>query len=385
MQKQTGARLESLDGSTLALTGVALEGDLRGPLFEGTIQQRFANTSNRNAEVVYTFPLPWGAVLLSVDVLLGDKRLSGIVIERKAAEGKYEQAMADGDAAVMLERNPDGSYSLNLGNLLAGEACVVTLRYAQTLQFERGGLRLMIPTTLAPRYGDGLAPSSLQPHHAVAASLEVAYPFELRLRLHGDLSSARVASPSHSVSVAHAQHDGGNVMSIGLAKRGWLDRDFVLIVDQLPRDSLASIASDPIQAESVAVMACLRPALQPSTGKPVAVKVLVDCSGSMAGDSIDSTRLALLAVVDQLGAQDAVSFSRFGSTVEHQCTFVARVSPAVQLAARRWVAELQADMGGTEMEAALASVFSLANEGPCDVLVLTDGTRFAHILERQVQ
>jgi Ca-activated chloride channel homolog len=86
MQEQTGARLEALDGSTLALTGVALEGDLRGPLFEGTIQQRFANTSNRNAEVVYTFPLPWGAVLLGVDVLLGNKRLTGIVIEKKAAE-----------------------------------------------------------------------------------------------------------------------------------------------------------------------------------------------------------------------------------------------------------------------------------------------------------
>jgi Ca-activated chloride channel homolog len=216
MQEQTGARLEALDGNTLALTGVDFEGDLRGPLFECTIQQRFANTSNRNTEVVYTFPLPWGAVLLGVDVLLGDKRLSGFVIEKKAAEGEYEQAMADGDAAVMLERNPDGSYSLNLGNLLAGEVCVITLRYAQTLQFEKGGLRLMIPTTLAPRYGDALTTSSLQPHHAVAARLDVAYPFELTVRLHGNLSSARVASPSHSVSVAYSGRDGGNFTSVAL-------------------------------------------------------------------------------------------------------------------------------------------------------------------------
>ena len=74
-------------------------------------------------------------MLLEVEVILGDRELTGAVTEKAKAEVRYEEALSEGDAAIMLEKNQDGNYSLNLGNLAAKEACVVTLRYAQPLQF----------------------------------------------------------------------------------------------------------------------------------------------------------------------------------------------------------------------------------------------------------
>ena len=119
---QFDARLLTRSGAPVMLQGVTASGDLKGLLFEAAIEQRFCNPTDKNMEVVYTFPLPWGAVLMGVDVQLGDKHLTGAVVEKKQAEARYEEALSEGHAAIMLEKNHDLSYSLNLGNLAAKES-----------------------------------------------------------------------------------------------------------------------------------------------------------------------------------------------------------------------------------------------------------------------
>ena len=119
MDQRKCARLETQNGQSVVLLGVKLTGELRGLIFNARVEQRFCNSTDTNVEVVYTFPLPWGAVLLGVDVLLADKHLTGAVVEKKQAEASYEEAISEGNAAIMLEKNHDQSYCLNLGNLAA--------------------------------------------------------------------------------------------------------------------------------------------------------------------------------------------------------------------------------------------------------------------------
>ena len=157
MDQLEHACLETRNSEPMMLEGIRVVGEMHGLMLEMSVEQRFRNPLGRNVEVVYTFPLPWGAVLLGVDVQLGDRHLTGAVVEKQQAEASYEEALSEGDAAIMLERNHDQSYCLNLGNLAGGEQCVVTLRYAQILQFEQRGLRLLIPTVIAPRYGHDVA------------------------------------------------------------------------------------------------------------------------------------------------------------------------------------------------------------------------------------
>ena len=372
MDQRECARLETRDGQPVNLLGVKLSGDLRGLMFEASIEQRFCNPGDTNVEVVYSFPLPWGAVLLGVDVVLGEKHLTGAVVEKKQAEARYEEAISEGNAAIMLEKNHDHSYSLNLGNLAAREHCTITLRYAQTLQFEQRGLRLLIPTVIAPRYGDAQQDGGLLPHQTPSHSLLDEHPFALELRLHGDLATARVASPSHPVGVAHGKAGIGAVLTVSLARQASLDRDFVLVVDQLAHDSMAVAARDSV-AGSVAILASFCPRIAVQGKAATAVKILVDCSGSMAGDSIDAAKRALQAVVRQLGAGDRFSLSRFGDTVEHRSRGLWKTTETTQLAAQRWVGALQANLGGTEMEAALTSTFALAQTVSSEILLVTDG------------
>lgn len=373
MEQRECARLETRDGQTVTILGVKLTGELRGLMFEARIEQRFCNPTDNNIEVVYSFPLPWGAVLLGVEFLLGEKHLTGAVVEKKQAEARYEEAISEGNAAIMLEKSHDQSYSLSLGNLAARERCVITLRYAQTLQFEQRGLRLLIPTVIAPRYGDPVQDGGMAPHQTSSHSLLADHPFELELRLHGDLAQARVASPSHPIGVAHGSSDAGGVLTVSLARRESLDRDFVLIVDKLAYDSFAVVARDGVEPDGVAILASFCPRIPAQGPASTAVKILVDCSGSMAGDSIDAAKRALQAIVQQLGAGDRFSLSRFGSKVEHRSRGLWKATEPTKLAAQRWVGALQADLGGTEMEAALSSTFALAQTVGSDIMVVTDG------------
>lgn len=370
------ASLTTRAGATVMLKGVSVEGDLRGGLFEAQVEQQFCNSTDQSVEVVYTFPLPWGAILLGIKVQLGSEQLRGAVVAKQHAEARYEEALSEGHGAVLLEKNHDLSYTLSLGNLAAQERCVITMRYAQTLQFEQRGLRLLIPTVIAPRFGDAVLDGGLMPHQAPVHSLLAQYPFNIALRLHGDLAQARVASPSHPVGIAHAldsRDDGASVLTASLGRSTWLDRDFVLVIDQLTHDSLAFLAHDSVAPASLALLASFCPRLPALPPAPLAVKLLVDCSGSMAGDSLEAARRALQAIIGQLGAADRYSLSRFGSTVEHRSRGLWPVTPATRLAGQRWVQSLSADLGGTEMALALAATFSLDQAAPGDVLLITDG------------
>lgn len=392
MQQQS-ARLETRAGEALTLEGVRFEGALRGTLFEAHLEQRFANPFERHVELVYTFPLPWAAVLLGVEVQIGDRHLSGAVVEKKQAEQGYEDALAEGNTAILLEQNWDSSYTLNLGNLAPGETCVVRVRYAQVLQFEQHGLRLVVPTVIAPRYGDPVGDAGLRPHQVVEHDLMVVYPFELTLRIEGTLARARIGSPSHPLSMRLEGEGRTTAMVVSLARGGCLDRDFILVLDEVTQDSLALCAQDTQHAGAVSVLASFCPRV-PAPAHPLAVKILVDCSGSMQGDSISAARRALQAIVAGLREGERFSLSRFGDTVEHRSRALWRTSPATRLAGQRWAAQLQADLGGTEMEKALDSTLALAGEvaaslgteegaAPVDLLLITDGQ--IHAIERTVE
>ena len=354
------------------LTGVQAQGRLDAVLFELTLRQTYRNTSDQVLEVVYTFALPPLAVLLGFASELNGERQEGLIVARPEAERQYEQALEQGDAPVMLEAHAGGLHTANIGNLKPGDEIVLEARFAQLVSFEQGRLRVSIPTTIAPRYGTAEL-TGLQPQQVPLASLDAEYPLALTLTIGAALAGATVACPTHRFAIT-AGKDGTSALE--LAQGAWLDRDVVVLVTpREPRPSLLVCAHDAFDPSAPIVMMA---ALQPPAGEPrnrIALKLLVDCSGSMSGDGIASAQAALRGVVAGLGERDHVSLSRFGTTVEH----VFAPSPA-RPQARRYlqplIDDLQADLGGTEMAAALSAVFELphgAEHSGADVLLITDG------------
>ena len=364
MTSEPCARLDARAGIRPVLEGVNVQADVRGLLFELDIEQHYVNPNPNAVEIAYTFPMPWGAELLEAEAWIGERHLVGKVQEKQKAAKRYDDAIAHGDTALLLEDTGNGLWSMSLGNLGAGERCRLRIRYAQVLSFSSGSLRLTVPTVVAPRYG--VPDSRLMPWQSIKTGLDAEYPFSIKVRIHGALAGAVIASPSHSVQTRWQ----AGVAELELNRKAWLDRDFILQLGNLPQQSLAIAAQG--DGENV-VLAGFCPALESSGHHRMGVKMLVDCSGSMGGDSIEAARRALTAFIAGLTDEDRFSLSRFGSTIEHRSNGLWTLNAQTRIAAQRWVDGLQADLGGTQMEEALVSTFALTGEDITDVLLVTDG------------
>ena len=370
------------------LRDVSAAARLDGTLFELVLRQTYRNTGTQLLEVVYTFPLLPHGVLLSFATELNGARMAGAILPRQQAEQQYEGALADGDAPVMLEAHADGLHTANIGNLKPGDEIVVEVRMAQVVALEQGRLRLAIPATIAPRYGDPAA-SGLQPQQAPVVSMMADYPLALTLHVSGAMSDAAIECPAHRV-VSRRTEAG---LEVALAPEARLDRDVILVVTpKSATDAVVTQANDARSPDAPTVLLATLPIFEAPQRDSIELKLLVDCSGSMGGDSMASARRALNGIAALLTPADAVSLTRFGTTVEHASPLT-HCTPAVVNRLVQHIARTDANLGGTEMEAALAAVFAIASEAPprapdvkmrrlaehvpgggtSDVLLITDG------------
>lgn len=377
----TEASCETTFGKPLILQGVKAQGQIEGRMLEMTLEQRYRNPLGINVEVVYTFPLPYQAVLLSLEVEINGETLTAVVKQREQARAEYEEALSEGDTGILVNVNPDRSYTLELGNLMARESCLIRLRYVQVLQPAQGSLRMTLPVTLAPRYGDPVLQGRFEPHAVPQADSLVEYLFDIQLKVRGELAYAQVTSPSHQMATRHVPAGiptGSPMIDIRLAHDDWLDRDLVLVFSELQHASLGLAAQDRKTPGTGVVMASFTPRFPAHEPLPVTVKILVDCSGSMNGDSIEAARRALHGILAELRDGDRFSLSRFGTTVQHRSRGLWKAAPPAKAAAHRWIVNLDASLGGTEMESAILSTLRLAGAKDAarlgaDVLLITDG------------
>ena len=351
----------------VALQGVNICARLHQRIAEVEVVQSYVNASQKNIETIYTFPLPIGAVLLSLDVEIAGKKLSGHVVERQRAERDYEDAITDGNSAVMLQETGPGLYTASIGNLMPAETAVIKYRYALMLRWQGTKVRFLLPTTIAPRYGHAQA-HGMQPHLVRTSSLTAQYPLKLRVVVEGELAASVITCLTHPIAF-EKQPDA---LAITLANGAVLDRDFVLTLAADVAQSSCSYVQD--GDEFIAAASMRIPPVAPSSATSLGVKLVIDCSGSMAGTSIAQARKAALEILHALSPNDRFNVSLFGDEIEHLFpTMVPATPPFLSKAVNR-LEFLEADMGGTEMQAALLSTFALQGaENTPSVLLITDG------------
>jgi Ca-activated chloride channel family protein len=367
--------LRALDGKAhVGLLSAHVTGRISGLVAQMKVRQVYKNWSDSNIECVYTFPLAWQSVLLGMCVELNGKRLSGMVKPRKVAESEYDQAIDAGDLPVMLERAGKDLYTANIGNIQPGDEVVVEIDYAQILKVVDGAIRLSMPTTIAPRYGDA-ADSGLRLHQRVAPDAQAEQRLFICLELDETLSAGMVHSPTHTVH----QTRQGEITTYKLHGMAWLDRDFVLVIDRIQDLNFALAAPDPMRpGESTMFTGSVYRPDQTPRPRALQLKVLVDCSGSMQGDSIAQAGDSLHWLLGQLNSADMVSLTRFGDHVVHEHKQLQHCSLIHKQVLKAGVRRLKADLGGTEIDQALQSVMAIERtdrESISDaaILLITDG------------
>jgi len=368
----TAPTLEPIEGGKVALRSVGIEAAIENLLCTVTIKQVYSNLEKVDIEAVYTFPLPVGAVLLDLTIKTPTRKLKGVVIEKGQAEERYEEAIVDGDMAIMLEQVDPGLFTMNVGNLQPADTIEITITYAKLLKWRDNSLRFFLPTTVAPRYGD---PESIgvQPHQDVEYDLITENRFTINLAIFGELAAAFIESPSHKI--VSERKDEKTVVSLEKGQ-ALMDRDFVLnLVMESGAKSMAHFETDGDQHVALVSFYPKLPVQSVDHMPSRCITILVDCSGSMGGDSIVQARKALYEIVELLRPEDTFNVICFGSS--YKMLFPEPVSAEgrnLEMAGNL-LEGLDADMGGTEIGQAVAAAIKSKNDGDhlMDVLLITDG------------
>ncbi|WP_375749556.1 VIT domain-containing protein [Vibrio sp. HN007] len=337
------------------------------PVVTTELTQHFFNDSDTVIETCYHFPIPREAVLGGVQIRIGEHSYEGQVLEKLAADEKYEEGIAEGKRAVLIKDVGDGLYELNLGNLAPRESAEISLTLHQIATTERNQLRYFLPTFVTPHYGVKDFFGSPEP----STNALVSYPFVANVYLP---DSSEISNSSHQIEAVNSEQ---------VRFTGFLNQDisFTLRCEAIVSsffttefDGQYATLGSIVPNESV----LKKPALTNSGNhdKPRAVQLLVDCSGSMSGPSITHVAQGLQEVFIEFPKNRPVNLIEYGSDAHSIYDYPREATEEFTDALNT----LSADLGGTEIELALELAIKQvkSKEMVSDIVLLTDGQVWAH-------
>jgi Ca-activated chloride channel family protein len=357
--------------ATLPLESAALRVEARGGIARVVLEQKFKNHHADPLAVTYVLPLPADAAVSGFAFTVGERRIEGEVDKKRAARERFEQAIAEGKTAAILEQERSSLFTQELGNVPPGAEVICEITIDQRLRWiDEGSWEWRFPLAAAPRYLGG--PGRVA--DAAKIALEVAQALAPRASLHMAIFDQTAAgrspeSPSHAIQTSNGR------VELGGGNRAELDRDVVVRWQVAAMEpSVSANAERTRHADAHALLTIVPPKAE-AKAKTVArdLIVLLDTSGSMSGAPLDAARRVAMALVSGLADQDQIELIEFSNSPRRFQKGALFANTQNKNAALAWLAKLQAS-GGTEMrEGILAALQPLRKETQRQVVLITDG------------
>src|SRR6185312_13456569 len=131
--QSTGGRLVTVDGRTLPLRGTSVRAEAKNGVARVVVEQRFVNAFDEPLAVTYTMPLPADGAVSGYAFTIGERRVVGEVDRRQAARERFEEAIASGHTAALVEQERASLFTQELGNVPARAEIVAELVVDQKL------------------------------------------------------------------------------------------------------------------------------------------------------------------------------------------------------------------------------------------------------------
>ncbi len=357
------------------LEGVLLEAKLSGACSKVTVTQRYQNKESIPVEAVYVFPMEEGSAVCGFEARVGDRLIRGRVEEKEKAFEIYDDALTEGDGAFLLDQERPNIFTASVGNLRPGERVEIAITYVAQLRHEGKALRFQIPTTVSPRYVPAGPPEVGEPDgHRVnpPVAFKVPYGLTLRLEIESDSPLRSIDSPSHPLKVTMLEENRAKVeiSSESVA----LDRDFVLLLEpKEPHQPHVRVAQE--EDGTRIAMVSFYPDHGGAQRQGKEVLFLLDCSGSMGGDSMEQAKKALALCLRALSEGDSFNITLFGSSWQSLWKRPKPYSQKTLDKASKYLRQVSANLGGTEILSPLKALLKKSPdpERARQLLLLTDG------------
>jgi Ca-activated chloride channel family protein len=366
-----------------------VKAEISGFMARVNVTQEFENPFKEKIEAVYVFPLPAGAAVDDMTMVVGERTVRGKILRREEAQAVYDAAKSGGQVASLLNQERPNIFTQSVANILPGEKVKITISYVETLKYEAGSYEFSFPMVVGPRYmpgkatgqqGTGTEPDTTSVPDASKISPPLVPPgmrsgqdVSLEVMLDAGLPVVDIKGKSHELEVDRLNAHSARVR----LKNGAMipNKDFVLRYDVAGKsiqDALLAHRSDKGGYFTLI--------LQPPdrvTAADVTPKELVfvlDTSGSMSGFPIEKAKETMKLALDGLYPNDTFNLITFAGDTRILFPVPVRATPANRRKAQAFLDASTGD-GGTEMMKAIKAALdpSDAQDHVRIVCFMTDG------------
>lgn len=326
-----------------------------------TFEQTFRNSTDRQLEATYVFPVPKGANVNKFTMWVDGKETAGELLDAKKARDTYTE---------IVRRSNDPGLLEYIGNDM------MKLRVFPILPKSDQRIKVSF-TSVSPREGNVV--EYLYPLKTDGSANQTLESFSVKLTIKSQHPIQSVYSPTHAIDT---KRNGDKEVAVEFEKnQALLDKDFQLFYGLGDQEiGLTLLLYRPVAAEDGYFMLLVSPQLEAMKASrlPRDVVLVLDTSGSMSDLKMSQAKKALKHLLGQLGERDRFGIVRFSNAAQ---AYEEKLLPASadQIAkAQKWVGDLTAG-NGTNIEDALETAVAMKSKATADagraftIVFFTDG------------
>ncbi len=291
-----------------------------------TARQEYHNTAAHAVEAVYCFPLPPEAAVTSCKMRIGSRVIQAELKERAKARREYDDAVAAGHDATLLEQERPNIFTMNVGRVDPGETVMVELGFITRVGWQDSGGRFQLPLVVAPRFISGTpnnegGTDTTPDADRITPPVQTHVPYTVNINL--DLRAgfpASITSPSHALQIPATEiqpHEGFVIELKNLTP----DRDFVLCYRTTSYMPTVTARRGEYGTRQYGIVT-LAPPVLPHANRPRDVEMVLDISGSMRGPKLEGLKQVAKKVLRRLEEENLgnrVGIIAFESTYTVLC------------------------------------------------------------------
>ena len=323
------------------------------------VTQRFHNPFDAKIEAVYVFPLPQNAAVTDFIMVIGERRIRGIVRERAEARRIYADAKRQGYVATLLTQERANVFTQRVANIEPKKRIDVAITYFQTLPWRDGAYEFVFPMVVGPRFnppGTTEGIGAVRHGRAGRQKTNVTYlppgtrsghDISLKVDLNAGVAIRSVACPTHAVTKTTSAAER---VGITLSPHDAIpNRDFVLRWNVSAAAVTSTLMTHRDARGGYFTLMLMPPEhLDRAARRPMEFIFVIDTSGSMAGWPLEKAQTATERALRMLGPTDTFQIITFCDRTRR---FAPTPLPATAANVRRGLAYVRAlrAEGGTVM------------------------------------
>ncbi|MFH5804158.1 VIT domain-containing protein [Alienimonas sp. DA493] len=364
------------------VTELTAHADVTGQSASVRLSQTFKNTGSRPLEARLLFPVPPNAAVRELTLLVDGKELTGTLQKAGEARETYEAIVRRNRDPALLEYAGYGLYRTSVFPIPAGASRTVQLRYTQLLGVRDGLIDLTLPIGSAGSNGKGAKKVEVSANVTTESPLKVVYSPTHAVEV--DRPTDKTATAKLSLENVSGRED---VRLLFGTAEGLVGLNVLTF-----RDPDAAEGDEKKTDDDGFFLLLAAPKVpEPDAAPPDRTIVLViDTSGSMAGEKMEQARNAASFIVGRLREGDTFNVIAYSSTVNSFRPELEKGDADGRKAGQAFVANLRSG-GGTDINAALTKALEMiprpSEEGVLDrptyLLFLTDGKPTSGVTDEQ--